>query len=69
MTASFWKFQIIYLSKNTNTTLLEFSITSKHLALKMLDYLKVHYATFLRAVNKQRDRALDTRNSSLWELT
>ena len=31
--------------------------------------LKVHYATFLRAVNKQRDRALDARNSSLQELT
>ena len=31
-------------------------------------YLKVHYATFLRAC-KQRDRALDAGNSSLQELT
>ena len=30
--------------------------------------LKVHYATFCRPVNKQRLRALDTRNSSLEEL-
>ena len=27
--------------------------------------LKVHYATFLRAVNKQKNRVLDARNSSL----
>ena len=30
--------------------------------------LKVHYATFYEPVNKQRDRALDTTNSSLEEL-
>ena len=30
--------------------------------------LKVHYETFYRPVNKQRDRAVDTRNSSLQEL-
>ena len=29
------------------------------------EHLKVHYATFYRPVSKQRDRALDTRNSSL----
>ena len=28
-------------------------------------YLKVHYATFLRAVTKQKNRVPDTRNSSL----
>ena len=27
--------------------------------------LKVHYATFLRAINKQKNRVLDARNSSL----
>ena len=31
--------------------------------------LKVHYATFLRAVNKQKNRVLDARNSNLQELT
>ena len=31
--------------------------------------LKVQYATFYGPMNKQRDRALDTRNSSLEELT
>ena len=31
--------------------------------------LKVHYATFLRAVNKQKNRVLDARNSSLQALT
>ena len=34
------------------------------------DTLKVHYATFFYGpVNNQRDRALDTRNYSLQELT
>ena len=31
--------------------------------------LKVHYATFLKAVNKQKNRVLDARNNSLQELT
>ena len=31
--------------------------------------LKVHYATFLWAVNKQKNRVLETRNNSLQELT
>ena len=32
-------------------------------------YLKVHYATFSRAVSKNKNRALDAGNSSLQELT
>ena len=32
-------------------------------------WLKVHYATFLRAVNKKTKRVLDARNSRLQELT
>ena len=31
--------------------------------------LKVHYATFLQAVNKQKNRVLDARKSSLQKLT
>ena len=34
-----------------------------------VQFLKVHYVTFLRAVNKQKNRVLDARNSSLQELT
>ena len=31
--------------------------------------LKVHYATFVRAVNKQKNRVLDAINSSVQKLT
>ena len=31
-------------------------------------FLKLHYATFYGPTNTQRDRALDTRDSSLQEL-